>query len=87
MLRVILFLSIIFLIINHFFVLAGLVFVWYLIRYGGYELVVAGILLDGYYGAFNSVPIIAIGSFLLWIFVNSIKDSQLLYTGKNETFS
>ncbi|MEZ4195616.1 MAG: hypothetical protein R3B53_04495 [Candidatus Paceibacterota bacterium] len=79
--------SILFFFINHFFVLAGLSFLFYLVLYSGYEIVVAGILIDGYYGAFVTLPLFTIVSFVCWILANSIKRLLLLYTNTNETFS
>lgn len=87
MLRVFLFLSILFLFINHSFILAGLAFILYLTFYGGYEIVVAGILMDGYYGAFVAVPLCTLISFVCWISASSIKKLLLLYNNTNETFS
>ena len=87
MIRIILFGLLILSIFNQFYLIAGAVFIWYLLVYTGYELVALAILLDGYYGAFYAVPILTLGTFFVWITTDTIKRLLLLYTEKNEFIS
>jgi hypothetical protein len=67
--------------------LAGALFIYSLLRYTGLELIAVGVLLDGYTGAFFGVPYLTIGSFLLWLIVDTVRHGLLLYTTKNEVIS
>jgi hypothetical protein len=87
MLRVISFLILLFCLINQFYLVAVGLFIWYLFKYSGYELVILGMLLDGYYGAFYAIPFLTLGTFLTWILVGAAKQRLLLYTEKNEVIS
>lgn len=60
---------------------------WYLIKNDAYELIVLAILIDGYYQAFYSVPVLSIGATILVGTFNLIKPQLLMYTGKNEVIS
>jgi hypothetical protein len=46
--------------------LAACVFLFLLFRYVGFEVVIIGVLLDGYYAAFSYVPFYTIGAFIAW---------------------
>ena len=87
MFRILLFFLILFSAINHFFILAGLLFLFYIVRYDGYEIVLLGVLVDGYYGAFYNVPVFTFLTLSVWVLANGIKKMLLMYTGQNETFS
>ena len=58
----------------------------YLAWYGGYEIVVLAILIDGYYGSFYTFPTFTIVTFVGWTLVTYLK-KLLLYTGGNEVIS
>jgi len=62
-----------------YFIFAGL-FVFYLVRYESLELVVLAILLDAYYGAFYSLPLLSLVTLLVWISSLFIKQRLLMYT-------
>lgn len=63
------------------------VLVWYLIKNDSYELIILAILIDGYYQAFYSVPILSIGAVILVGSINLIKPHLMMYTGANEAIS
>ena len=67
--------------------LALVLFSYSLIRYTGFEVVIIGILLDGYSGAFYAIPYLSITTFALWILTDTLKQVLLLYTNKNEVIS
>jgi hypothetical protein len=87
MLRFFLFILILFLTINHFLILAGLVFLIYVAVYDGYEIVLLGVLIDGYYGAFYHVPVFTFLTLGVWIIGHGLRKLLLVYNGRNETFS
>lgn len=72
---------------------AGLIFLalplllWYLIKNDSYELIILAILIDGYYQAFYSVPVLSIWATILVGTSNLIKPQLLMYTGQNEVVS
>lgn len=87
MLRIFILLLLIFAIFNQFLWLSGLLFVWYLFKYAGFELVILAILLDGYYGAFYHFPRLTIIVFSLFFFTTITKERLLLYTQRDEIIS
>jgi hypothetical protein len=87
MFRIILLLALVLFWFMQFYVGALVVFVYYLFRYTGFELVIIAALLDGYMGAFSSLPIIFLTTTVLWIVVDVIKTRLLLYTEQNEVIS
>ncbi len=68
-------------------ILAGLIALCYLIKFRGYELIAIAILVDGYYQAFYTMPLLSICTVVLVGLVNLIKPRLLMYTGDNETVS
>ena len=74
------------LLLMQYFVVAGIVAVFYMFKFVGYELIVLAILIDGYYGAFYSVPYLSIMTALA-VFIVSIIKPYLLYTERNEMVS
>lgn len=87
MLRLISIIAIIFFIFNQWFWLAGFCTFVYLSRFSSFEIVIVGMLLDGYFGAFEVVPMFTIFCFLTWVLAEIIKGKLLMYTEPNETFS
>jgi len=73
--------------LTQIFWFALVVTIWYVFRYSGYELIVLAILIDGYYGAFYSVPLLSIATLMFVFSINIIKPSLLMYTEKNEMVS
>jgi hypothetical protein len=69
------------------YILAIPLVIWYLSQYRSYELIVIAILVDGYYQAFYSVPILSIVAVISVILVDIIKPQLLMYTGNNEVVS
>ena len=69
----------------HYF--AAAIFLYYLFRYTGPELVVLALLVDGYVGAFYSVPWISLGVASAWFLTTIIKQRLLLYTDTHEVVS
>jgi hypothetical protein len=61
--------------------------VWYLIRNDSYELIILAILIDGYYQAFYSIPMISIGAVILVGSINLIKPHLMMYNAVNEAIS
>ena len=47
-------------------IIAACVLLFLLFRYVGFEVIIIGVLLDGYYAAFSSVPLYTIGAFIAW---------------------
>jgi len=74
-------------ILAQFFLFALAITLWYVFRYSGYELIFLAILIDGYYGAFFSIPVLSISTLVLVVSINVIKPSLLMYTEKNEMVS
>lgn len=62
-------------------------YLWYLLRYQGYELIFLAILIDGYFQSFYSVPIFSLVTILGVFFIDIIKPQLLMYTSKNEVVS
>jgi len=87
MARILLFLLIAWGMLTQIFWFALVVTIWYVFRYSGYELIVLAILIDGYYGAFYSVPLLSIATLMFVFSINIIKPSLLMYTEKNEMVS
>jgi hypothetical protein len=87
MIQVLLFLLITWMMLAQFFSFALFVAVWYVFRYSGYELIILAVLVDGYYGAFFSLPLLSLGTTAFVFFVNFIKPSLLMYTERNEMVS
>jgi hypothetical protein len=87
MLRFLLFIIIALLIITPlFWFVLPLVF-WYTFLFTGYELIILAILVDGYFGAFYSVPIISIMAISIVFLMDLLKPSLLMYTKKDEMVS
>ncbi len=84
MLRIFLFIIIALLILTPFFWWAGLIAVWYMFRFTGYELIILAILIDGYFGAFYSIPIISILTIVTVFSIDLLKPTLLMYTSKDE---
>jgi len=66
MLRFLLVVGIAFCFVSQWYIPALILFGISLFRYSGFELVVLAVLLDGYYNAFASWPLLTIVSFLAW---------------------
>lgn len=56
-------------------------------RFTGYELIVMAVLVDGYFGAFYTLPIIGISTITLVFLVDLLKPSLLVYTKTDEMVS
>lgn len=61
--------------------------VWYVFLVDGYELIAIAILVDGYYQAFYSVPVVSLATFGLVLFMDLSKPHLMMYTGGNEMVS
>ncbi len=59
----------------------------YVFYFRGYELIFIAILIDGYYQAFYSFPILSVGTIIAVILIDFIKPQLLMYTGHNEMVS
>jgi len=75
------------LIITPLYILAIPLGVWYMFRFTGYELIVVAVLVDGYFGAFYTLPIISISTITLVFLVDLLKPSLLMYTKTDEMVS
>lgn len=75
------------LIITPLYILAIPLGVWYMFRFTGYELIILAVLVDGYFGAFNTLPIISILTIALVFLVDLLKPSLLMYTKTDEMVS
>jgi hypothetical protein len=73
--------------ILQWYVIAGLLFAWHLVRYTRYELVLAAALLDGYYGSFYTFPRLTIFTFLAWTIMLLLRTRLVLYTREHEMAS
>ena len=80
MIRVTIFLTILFLAFVQWFVVAIPLALYYIWQYHGFELVVIGLLIDGYYQAFYDIPFLSIFLVLAIIMINFLKPKLLLYT-------
>ncbi len=87
MLRISLFILIALLMLTPFFWLAGLIAVWYMFCFTGFELIILAILIDGYFGAFYNVPIISILTIIMVFSIDLLKPTLLMYTSKDEMVS
>ena len=87
MLRLLLLLSITTLIITPLYILAIPLGLWYMFRFTGYELIILAVLVDGYFGAFNTLPIISILTIASVFLVDLLKPSLLMYTKTDEMVS
>jgi len=85
--RIITFLCITWLLVAQLYLLAIPLAIWYLLQSDGHELVLASVLVDGYYQAFYSFPVLSICSVCLVYFFDFIKPQLLMYTGGNEMVS
>lgn len=84
--------SLIFLLIAWFFVaqlyfMAVPLYLWYLLRYQGPELIFLAILIDGYFQSFYAVPILSLITISIVFFIDIIKPQLLMYTSGNEVVS
>lgn len=61
----------------------GLV-IFYLFHFRGYELVIIGILIDGYYFYFYDWPVFSLALLSIVILADLIKPYLLMYNGNNE---
>ncbi len=59
----------------------------YIFYFRGFELIFVAILIDGYYQAFYSFPILSIGTIIAVFLIDFIKPQLLMYTGHNEMVS
>lgn len=87
MFRIFIFIIIALLMLTSFFWLAGIISVWYMFRFTGFELIVLAILIDGYFGAFYNIPIISILTIIMVFSIDLLKPTLLMYTSKNEMVS
>lgn len=71
--------------ISGWYFVTAIIFLWYLFRYAGYELVVLAFILDAYYGSTLHLPMITLSVFIAWTIVIIIRPRLLLYTQDNET--
>lgn len=62
------------------YILAVPLSIWYIIQYGGYELIVVAVLVDGYYQAFYSFPKLTIIILISVLLMNFVKPKLLMYT-------
>ncbi len=84
MFRIFIFIVIALLMLTPFFWLAGIISVWYMFRFTGFELIVLAILIDGYFGAFYNIPIISISTIIMVFSIDLLKPTLLMYTSKDE---
>ncbi len=87
MLRALLFLAIAMSFISQFYVVALLCFLASLFYFTGFELVILAVLLDGYFNAFATIPLLSLGVFSIWSAVFLLREQLLLYTRAHETLS
>ena len=83
-LRIIFFLAIAWCFVAQLYFIAVPLYLWYLLRYQGYELIFLTILIDGYFQSFYSVPVLSLVTILAVFFIDIIKPQLLMYTSKNE---
>lgn len=70
--------------VSQLYIVALPLYLWYLLRYQGYELLILAILVDGYFQSFNTLPFLSLITILLFFFLDIIKPQLLMYTSKNE---
>lgn len=87
MLRFLFLILITLLIITPLYGLAILIALWYMFRFTGYELILLAVLVDGYFGAFDAVPILSIATICVVFLVDLLKPSLLMYTKNDEMVS
>lgn len=87
LLRVLFLIFIVWCFIAQLYFIAGPLFLLYLFKYPGYELIASAILIDGYYQAFYSLPVLSMITVISVFLVNLIKPQLLMYTGDNEVVS
>lgn len=87
MFRIFIFIIIALLMLTSFFWLAGIISVWYMFRFTGFELIVLAILIDGYFGAFYNIPMISILTIIMVFSIDLLKPTLLMYTSKDEMVS
>lgn len=87
MFRLFLIISILTLALTPLYFLAVLIAIFYMFFYTGYELGIVAIIIDGYFGAFNSIPYISIFTISLVFLIDLLKPSLLMYTKKDEVVS
>jgi hypothetical protein len=85
--RILLVIFITWLLVAQIYWLALPLSLFYIIKNKGYDLVFVAILVDGYYQAFHSLPILSIGYLISTLLISFIKPKLLMYTEANETFS
>jgi hypothetical protein len=61
--------------------------VWYLIRYGGFEIVMLGFIIDGYFFASAYLPLFTITAFFAWTIMLFLRQRLLVYTHTDEIIS
>lgn len=87
MFRLLIIIIIVALVITPLYLAAIPLAIWYMFRFIGYELIVLAVLVDGYFGAFNSFPIISLLTIVSVFFVDLLKPSLLMYTKTDEMVS
>ncbi len=85
--RIFILLSLTWCLVAELYFLAVPLCLWYLFKYRGYELIAVAILVDGYYQAFYSIPVLSIATIILVVLFDFIKPQLLMYTGDNEVVS
>lgn len=78
--RILILIVIVWTLVAQVYVVAVPLSIWYIIQYEGYELIVAAILVDGYYRAFFSFPKLTLIVLISVIFINFVKPKLLMYT-------
>ncbi|HMO78030.1 MAG TPA: hypothetical protein PKA42_03610 [Candidatus Paceibacterota bacterium] len=72
------------LLVGGLFIIASAFLLLYLYYFRGYELVVVGILIDGYYQYFYEWPLFSLSMLSIVILANLIKPHLLMYNVNNE---
>lgn len=73
--------------VSQFYAVAFLLFAVSLVKYTGFELVVLAFVIDGHYGAFDSIPLVSITVFTVWSMGVLLRQRLMLYTPEYETLS
>ena len=87
MLRLLIIIIIAALVITPLYLAAIPLVIWYMFRFTGYELIILAVLVDGYFGAFNSLPIISLLTIVSVFLVDLLKPSLLMYSKNDEMVS
>lgn len=87
MFRLLIFIIIAALIITPLYLVTIPLAIWYMFRFTGYELIVLAVLVDGYFGAFHTLPIISLLTIVSVFLVDLLKPSLLMYTKTDEMVS